>query len=54
MPSSDVELEVEYFTRATLTAEPAAAEPTEGTDAALLTAGTSEEGTLFYALSSQD
>jgi hypothetical protein len=49
-PAFDVELEVEYFPLATLTAPTAAEGVVEGTDAALLTPGTSAEGTLAYAI----
>ena len=55
MPGYDVELEVEYFPLATLATTPAAAEGVvEGTDAALLTPGTSAEGTLAYALGTSE
>jgi hypothetical protein len=54
-PAFDVELEVEYFPVATLTAEPAAAVGLEvGTVADLLTPGTSTEGTLSYAIGESD
>ena len=54
MPACDVELEPEYV-RATLTAEPAAADGVgAGTAAALLTPGTSTEGTIYYALGQSD
>ena len=55
MPDYDVELEVEYFPLATLATTPAAAEGVvEGTDAALLTPGTSAEGTLAYAIGTSE
>ena len=55
MPACDLELEVEYFPLATLATLPAAAEGVvEGTDAALLTPGTSAEGTLAYALGTSE
>ena len=55
MPGYDVELEVEYFPLATLATLPAAAEGVvEGTDAALLTPGTSAEGTLAYAIGTSE
>ena len=54
-PAFDVELEVEYFALATLATQPAAAEGVvEGTDAALLTPGTSAEGTLAYAIGTSE
>ena len=54
-PAFDVELEVEYYPLATLATLPAAAEGVvEGTDAALLTAGTSAEGTLAYAIGTSE
>ena len=55
MPACDLELEVEYYPLATLATTPAAADGlTEGTTAALLTAGTSAEGTLNYAIGESD
>ena len=55
MPGYDVELEVEYYPLATLATLPAAAEGVvEGTDAALLTPGTSAEGTLAYAIGTSE
>ena len=55
MPAFDLELEVEYYPLATLATLPAAAEGVvEGTDAALLTPGTSAEGTLAYAIGTSE
>ena len=55
MLDNDVEFEVEYYPLATLATTPAAAEGVvEGTDAALLTPGTSAEGTLAYAIGTSE
>ena len=55
-PDYDVELEVEYYPLATLTTTPAATtgDIFENTTTALITAGASEEGTVYYAVSTSD
>ena len=55
-PDFNVELEVEYYPRATLTTTPAATtgDIFENTTTALITAGASEEGTIYYAVSTSN
>ena len=55
MPACDLEMEVEYYPLATLATTPAAAEGlNDATTADLLTPGTSNEGTLYYALGTSE
>ena len=56
MPGYDVELEIEYYDPATLTAAPTAATGLEYTGGAqnLINAGTATDGTLYYGLGTAD
>ena len=56
MPAYDVELEIEYYAPATLTAAPTAATGLEYTGVAqnLINAGTATGGTLYYALGTSE
>ena len=56
MPAYDVELEIEYYDPATLTAAPTAATGLEYTGGAqnLINAGTATDGTLYYGLGTAD
>ena len=56
MPEYDVELEIEYYDPATLTAAPTAATGLEYTGGAqnLINAGTATDGTLYYGLGTAD
>ena len=55
MPACDLEMEVEYYPLATLATTPAAAEGlNDATTADLLTPGTSNDGTLYYALGTSE